>query len=83
MFHAQLNVGHKRLYAKVTMIDDFGVIVQCFNYIAFGFLFLGIVEVFLCIILLVRNQTGYLGIPFFPKDLSILLMQRFFCSILG
>ena len=66
MFHAQLNVGHKWLYAKVTMIDDFGVIVQCFNYIAFGFLFLGIVEVFLCIIfLLVRNQTGYLGIPFY------------------
>ena len=47
------------------MIDDFGVIVQCFNYIAFGFLFLGIVEVFLCIILLVRNQTGCLGIPFY------------------
>ena len=32
------------------MIDDFGVIVQCFNYIAFGFLFLVIVEIFLCII---------------------------------
>ena len=66
------------------MIDDFGVIVQCFNYIAFGFLFLGIESKYFCASYFVSAQPNRLfRNPILPQGFKHLIDTAFLLLHIG